>query len=358
MKTNIGIIGCGNISGNYLTNAKKYEVLNITACADLFRDKAEAIAAKYGIPKVCTVEELLADPSVEIILNLTTPDSHALIAKQALLAGKSVYNEKPLTISREEGEEILKIARERGLRIGCAPDTFLGAGYQTCRKLIEDGEIGTPIAAAAFFMNHGHESWHPNPEFYYQKGGGPMLDMGPYYLTALVSLLGPVKRITGSTKTTFLERYYTRDGNKKTIKVETPTHIVGTLDFQNGATAIIITSFDIWAHHFPYIEIYGTEGSISAPDPNGFEGSVKIWKPSTKEWQEVPLLPTRAQSGRSIGLADMALGIHQGRPHRANGDLAFHVLDIMHTIHDASDKNTHIFLSSTCNQPEPLFKDF
>jgi len=271
-----------------MTNSKKYDVLNIAACADLVSSKAQQLADKFGIPKVCTVEEILADPSIEIILNLTTPDAHASVAKKVLLAGKSIYNEKPLTIFRSEGEEITKIAREKGLRVGCAPDTFLGAGYQTCRKLIEDGAIGKPVAASAFFMNHGHENWHPNPEFYYAKGGGPMFDMGPYYLTALVSLLGPVKRITGSTKTTYPERYYTREGVTKTIKVDVPTHIVGTLDFQSGATAIVITSFDIWAHSFPYIEIYGTEGTISAPDPNGFEGVVKLWQPSANAWKEVP----------------------------------------------------------------------
>jgi predicted dehydrogenase len=274
------------------------------------------------------------------------------VAQAAIAHGKSVYSEKPLALNTTDGKAILDQASEAGVRVGCAPDTFLGGGLQTCRKLIDDGWIGTPVAASAFMMSHGHEHWHPSPEFYYQRGGGPMFDMGPYYLTALVSLLGPVKRVTGATRTTFPERTITSQpkfGQK--IQVETPTHVVGLLDFEQGAVATIITTFDVWSAELPRIEIYGTQGTLSVPDPNTFGGPVRLRRAGSTEWQEIPIPFQYTANSRGIGVADMAHAIASGRDHRANGDLAYHVLEIMETIHVASDKGQHQMLASTVARP-------
>jgi len=353
--TKVGIIGCGNISGIYCQNGKTFEILDIVACADLIPERAKARAQEYGIPVACSVEELLANPEIEIVIDLTTPEAHAEVASAVLDAGKSVHNEKPLTIAREEGQRLLKIACEKGLRVGCAPDTFLGAGIQTCRKLIDDGWIGEPVAATAFMMCHGHESWHPDPEFYYKVGGGPMFDMGPYYLTALVNLMGPVKRVTGSARITFPERLITSEPKYGTkITVDVPTHVAGVLDFASGAVGTIITSFDVWAAQLPRIEIYGTEGSLAVPDPNTFSGPVFVRRAGASEWSEVPLTHGYAENSRGIGVADMAYALRSGREHRANGELAYHVLDIMHAVHDASREGKHVELSSTCQRPAPL----
>jgi len=351
----VGVVGCGNISGIYLKRCSAFEILKVAACADIDLGRAKAKAAEYGVPKAYTTEELLADRDIDIVLNLTIPRVHFAVAMAALKAGKSVYNEKPLALMRQEGKKLLAVARRKGLRVGGAPDTFLGGGLQTCRKLIDDGRIGAPIAATAFMMCHGHESWHPDPEFYYKVGGGPMFDMGPYYLTALVALIGPVRRVTGSTRITFPERTITSQPKAGTkVKVDVPTHVVGVLDFANGAIGNIITTFDVWAAELPRIEIYGTEGSLSVPDPNGFGGPVRLRRAGEKEWTEVPLTHGYAENSRGIGVADMAYGLRTGRPHRAGGALAYHVLDIMHAIHDASDKGKHIEPKSTCDRPAPL----
>jgi predicted dehydrogenase len=354
-KTKIGVVGCGNISGTYLKVAKTFDILEVVACADAIPELAKAKATEYGIPRTCTVDEILADPEIGIVLNLTPPAAHGEIALRALQAGKSIYNEKPLAIERSDAHRMLQIAKERNLRVGCAPDTFMGAGLQTCRKLIDDGAIGKPLGATAFMLGRGPEPWHPNPEFFYKAGGGPMFDMGPYYVTALVSLLGPVRRVTGSAQISFAERIIgsgPKKGNK--IKVEIPTHIVGVMDFANGVVGNLITSFDVWACQLPRIEIYGSEGSLSVPDPNTFGGPVKLWKPETKAWEEVPLLPLRAENSRSLGVADMAYALRSGRPHRASGQMAYHVLDVMHSIIDASYASKHIDMASTCERPAPL----
>ncbi len=355
IKTKIGIVGCGNISGTYLKVAPTFDILEVAAVADVIAELAKSRAQEYNIARVLTVDELLADPEISIVVNLTPPAAHASIAMRALEAGKSVYNEKPLAIQREDARRMLQIARERNLLVGCAPDTFMGAGLQTCRKLIDDGAIGRPIAATAFMLGRGPEPWHPNPDFFYQVGGGPMFDMGPYYVTALVNMLGPVTRITGSAQMSFAERIIGSGARKgEAIKVETPTHIVGVLDFASGAVGNLITSFDVWAHQLPRIEIYGTDGSLSVPDPNTFGGPVKLWTPESKVWEEVPLLPIRAENSRSLGVADMAYALRSGRAHRASGALAYHVLDVMHTIHDASREGKHIMLESTCERPAPM----
>jgi predicted dehydrogenase len=351
----VGIIGCGNISGIYLENGKVFDAFDIVAVADIDMSRAEARAAEYNIERACTVEELLADPEIEIVISLTIPAAHAEVAIQAVTAGKTVYTEKPLSVTREDGKRLIALAKEKGVRVGCAPDTFLGGGIQTCRKLIDDGWIGRPVAATAFMPSHGPESWHPNPIFFYQVGGGPMFDMGPYYLTALVNLLGPVKRVTGSAQISFPERTVTNQWNYgDKLKVETATHIAGVMDFQNGAVATIITSFDIWAANLPRIEIYGSEGSLSVPDPNTFGGPVLLRRGGTAEWREMPLSHGFTKNSRGLGVADMASALRSGRPHRANGDLAYHVLDLMHAFHDASREDRHIYLESTCERPAAL----
>jgi predicted dehydrogenase len=238
--------------------------------------------------------------------------------------------------------------------VGCAPDTFLGGGIQTCRKLIDDGQIGEPVAATAFMTCHGHENWHPGPAFYYQRGGGPMLDMGPYYLTALVNLVGPIRRVTGSTRITFAERLITSQPLRgERIVVETATHVAGVMDFANGAVGSIITSFDIWAAHLPRIEIYGAEGSLSVPDPNRFDGTVLLRRAGASDWSEIPLTHS-ADVGRGIGVADMAYALTYGRPARASGELAYHVLDVMCAFEDASQTGRHVDIESTCVQPAAL----
>ena len=348
----VGVVGCGAISGAYLGNSKNYPAFEIAACADLDMDRAKAKAEEHGA-RACTVEEMLADPEIGAVLNLTVPNAHFDLAKAALEAGKHAYNEKPLAITREEGKALVDLASDKGLRLGCAPDTFMGAGGQTCRKLIDDGAIGTPVAATAFMTCHGHESWHPDPEFYYKRGGGPVFDMGPYYVTALVNLLGPVKRVTGSARVTFPERTITSEPKNGTkITVDVPTHVAGVLDFASGAVATIIMSFDVWAASLPRIEVYGSDGSLSVPDPNGFAGPVKLWQPADREWREVE--HTHAGNSRSVGVADMVTTARSGRPHRASGDLAFHVLDIMHAVHEASASGKHVELNSTCERPEPM----
>ncbi len=350
----VGVVGCGNISAIYLKNSRWLDILDIVAVADLIPERAQARAAEFNIPRACTVQELLADPEIEIVINLTIPNAHAEVALAALEAGKSVYNEKPLAITRTDGRRMLELAASRGLRVGCAPDTFLGAGLQTCRKLIEDGAIGEPVAVSAYMLCHGHESWHPDPEFYYKVGGGPMFDMGPYYLTALVSLIGPIRRVTGSARITFPERTITsQPKNGAKIKVDVPTHVAGVMDFENGAVGTLVTSFDVWGHHMPNIEIYGTEGSLGVPDPNGFGGPVLLRRAGEKEWSEAALTHIYAENSRGLGVADMAYGLRTGRPHRASGQLAYHVLDVMHAFHDASREGRHIDIASGY-RPVPL----
>ncbi len=353
-KAKVGVVGCGNISGIYFKNGKWLDSIEIVACADLVPERARAKAAEFGIPRSCTVEELLADPEIEIVINLTIPIAHAEVALAALEAGKCVYNEKPLAITRADGRKMLDLAKSKGLLVGGAPDTFMGGGLQTCRKLIADGAIGEPVAVSAFMLCHGHESWHPDPEFYYKVGGGPMFDMGPYYVTALVSLIGPIRRVTGSARITFPQRTITsqpKNGTK--INVDVPTHVAGVMDFANGAVGTLVTSFDVWSHRMPNIEIYGTEGSLGVPDPNSFGGPVLLRKPGDKDWSDIPLTHIYAENSRGLGVADMAYALRSGRPARASGELAYHVLDVMHAFHDASRDGRHVELTSGY-RPAPL----
>jgi predicted dehydrogenase len=354
-KTKVGIIGCGKISSIYFEAGQKFDAIEIAACADLDLDRARASAATYGVPHAVSVEELLQIPEVEIVINLTIPAAHAEVGLAVLRAGKSVYNEKPLAILREDAQRMIQLAHEKNLRVGGAPDTFLGASLQTCRKLIDDGVIGEPVAASAFMLGRGVESWHPNPDFYYQPGGGPLFDMGPYYLTALTSMLGPVRRVTGSARSSFPERTITTERRRgERIKVEVPTHLAAVLDFASGPIATLVTSFDVAATRMRDIEIYGSEGSLVVPDPNNFTGDVWLKKLGEKEWSSMPLTHIYSENSRGIGVAEMAQAIRANRPHRASAEMAYHVLDIMHAVHEASVESRHIEVASTMTRPDPL----
>ena len=351
MKTlNVGMIGTGNIAPAYIRGCQPFDVIKITACADILMDRARAFADEHGLAAY-SVDELLADDDINIVINLTIPAAHAEVSLQIIEAGKHAYSEKPLALNRADGKKIIQAAAAKGVRMGCAPDTFLGGGGQTARKVIDDGIIGKPIAATAFFLSHGPESWHPNAGFYYLKGGGPLFDMGPYYLTTLVNLMGPVARVAGSASSAFDERIATSDTLRgQVLPVEVNTHIAGTLEFENGAIASVITSFDIWGHHLPYIEIHGEKGSLSVPDPNRFDGAAQTVVGGQREWADRPLTHT-ADIGRGAGVADMAYAIQSGRPHRASGDLAFHVLDIMQALEESAAQGAHININSTFDQP-------
>ena len=351
----VGLVGCGYISDRYLRNAALFPEFEIVACTDAVPERAAERAATYGVPAVGTVAELLADSAIEVVLNLTTPDAHAPVAQAALDAGKSVFNEKPLAIALEDGKRLVETARTRDLRLGAAPDTFLGGGLQTCRQLIDEGAIGEPVAATAFMLIRGHERWHPEPDFYYQAGGGPLFDMGPYYLTALISHLGPVRRVTGSTRVTFPERTIRSEPRAgERIAVEVPTHLAAVLDFASGPIATLVTSFDVWASKAPKLEIYGSEGSLSLPDPNTFAGPVRVRGADDDSWQVVPVTRPYTKNSRGLGLADMAAGLRSGVPHRASGELAYHVLEVMHAVETASTEGRHVEIASTCDRPAPL----
>ncbi len=353
-KMRVGVVGCGNIGKIYFPASKSFSVLEVAACADLNMEAANAKAQEHGL-KAMTVDELLADKSLDIVLNLTTPLAHTEVNLKALEAGKHVYLEKPLAVVREDGAKVLAFAKKKGLRVGCAPDTFLGAGGQTCRKLVDDGWIGTPIAGTAFMMCGGHESWHPNPGFYYLKGGGPMFDMGPYYLTALVNLLGPVKSVCSSAKKSFATRTCTcKPRFGEVMPVEVATHISGVADFVCGASVSVTMSFDVKAHTHSNIEVYGSAGSLSVPDPNCFGGSVKLKRPGDSDWRESSHSHIYPENTRSLGLADMAAAIMSGRPHRCSGELAFHVLDVMQAFLEASEQGRRIDIGSSCERPAPM----
>lgn len=358
-KTRVGIVGCGNISGIYLKNLSSFEHTEVLAVADIDSERAKAKAEEYGIARACSPEQLLADPAIDIAVNLTVPKAHVPVSEQALRAGKHVYVEKPLGVTRDSGRAVRDLATAKGLRIGAAPDTFLGGGIQTCLQLIREGAIGEPVGATAFMLSHGPEGWHPDPEFYYEQGGGPMLDMGPYYLTALVALLGPIRRVTASARISFPTRIIGSEKKRgKVIHVEVPTHIAGVMDFASGVIGTLVTSFDVWSGNVPRIEIYGSEGTLCVPDPNTFGGPVRVRSAGETTWREVELTHGYAENARGLGVAEMAAAIAEGRPQRCGSDLCFHVLDVMEAFHDSSREGRHIQLESACAQPEPLPCDF
>jgi predicted dehydrogenase len=361
----VGIVGCGDISREYLLGCRLFDVVDVVACADREPQRAVDAAAELDVPRACGPEELLADPDVEIVLNLTPPFAHAEVSLAAIARGKHVYSEKPLGATLEEAEAVLSAASQAGVRVGAAPDTFLGGGVQTCRKLIDDGWIGTPVAAVAFVASHGYEHFHPRVGFYYQPGGGPMLDVGVYYLTALVNLLGPVARASGSAIRPSERRVIAKEANRPIeIPVEVATHVAGTLDFRSGVVASVVASWEVWSNGLPFIEIYGTEGSMSIPNPDAFHGAPRIRRPRERElqdypprdaseWQAVPVTH-REDVMRGIGVADMAHALRHGVEHRAGGDLARHVLEVMLAFERSNDEGSHVHIRSDCERPRPL----
>jgi len=350
----VGVIGCGNISEIYLKNLGAYPQTEVIAVADLDAEKARAKAEKHKVLQM-PVDELLTSPSVELVLNLTVPKAHFGVAKAALEAGRHVYNEKPLALNREEGKELLALAESKGLRIGAAPDTFLGAGLQACRKIVDAGQIGRVVAGQAFMMCHGHESWHPSPEFYYEAGGGPLFDMGPYYITALASLIGPVERVTAIGRKFFETRTITSQPKAgKIVPVEVPTHLVAILEFAQGAVIELTTSFDVWHHTLPPITLHGSDGSLLCGDPNGFGELVSIRTSHDKDWRSVPLASAYAENSRGVGVQDIACALQEGREHRANGRLAYHVLDVMQAIRESAEGRSPVTIASTIERPEAM----
>jgi predicted dehydrogenase len=353
-KVGFGVIGCGVISTAYLKAAQRFANLELRAVADMRSAAAEKQAAAFGVPALA-VDQLLKRDDIEIVVNLTVPLAHTDVSRAVLNAGKHVHSEKPLGVTVAEARKVMDLAEAKGLRVGCAPDTFLGGGHQTARKALDDGAIGRPVAGTAFFMCPGHELWHPAPGFYYLRGGGPMLDMGPYYITDLIQLLGPIASVMGSVAKPRFERLVKSEPlNGTLIPVEVPTHVAGLMEFVNGAVISIVMSFDVPRHKHAPIEIYGTEGSMLVPDPNRFGGKVAVAK-TGGDWR-----PVRHTHGnvvgefRSIGVADLAAAIVTGRPHRASGALALHVLEAMEAFQVSAEQGRRVKLETTVERPAML----
>lgn len=355
--TKVAIIGLGDISGIYLENLTTlFKEIEIIGVCTRDRRRAEKVQVKYSIPKVYdTMYDAFADDEVEIILNLTRPSEHFEVNKAALEAGKHVYTEKPLAATKEQGEELMALAKVKGLQIGGAPDTFLGASIQTCRKLVEDGFIGEPVGFHAAMICRGHESWHPNPAFYYKLGGGPMLDMGPYYITALINILGRVSSVTSVARTTFQQRLITSQPYAgQMIDVEVPTYLTGILELEQGAVGTLTTTFDVVYNEQARFEIYGSEGTLIVPDPNLFGENVYLLRRGEDEYTKMPLLFDYRENSRGLGLADMAAALKQNRPARANGEQLFHVLDVMTAFQRSSDKQAREEILSPYKREEAM----
>ncbi|MBA4784924.1 MAG: Gfo/Idh/MocA family oxidoreductase [Rhizobiales bacterium] len=361
----VGIIGCGNISITYLALGPLFNGFRILACADLNRSAAELRAKEYGV-KAQSIEELLANDELDVIVNLTIPDAHFLVSKAILEAGKHVYSEKPLVLSLEEGEELRRIAKAKNLAIGCAPDTFLGGAHQLARKYVDEGGVGRITSGTCHVMSAGMEMWHPNPGFFFLKGGGPILDLGLYYVANLINLIGPVKRVGALTSMASATRTITSEPLAgQTIPVETPTNIHALLEFANGATITMSASWDVWSHRHANMELYGTEGSLYVPDPNFFGGLVEAsgrdkdikplpeWDhPFSKANQEHPNGP-RANY-RAAGLADMAMALIEKRDPRCSLDRSLHGIDVLTSILKSGEEGRFIDMTTTCTQPDPL----
>jgi predicted dehydrogenase len=348
----VGIVGTGNISRQYLDTVRRLPELELTAVADLDPDRAAAVARNYGVRDL-SVEELIGDDHVDAVLNLTVPAAHEAIALQAIAASKIVYNEKPLATSRAAGARIVDAARIAGVKVGCAPDTVLGTGIQTARRAIDDGLVGTPVAATATMVTPGHERWHPSPNLYYQLGGGPLLDMGPYYLSSLISMFGPVVRVLGAASRSRDARTIgagPRAG--ETVAVEVDSHVTGVLVHESGVLSTLVMSFDGIATRSPAIEVHGTEASLTVPDPNHFEGDVAI-HPLGGAWEVLPVSAGLLDAGRGVGLADLAITPGSDEP-RAGGRLGYHVLDVMLSLLEAAEHGTTVEISSTCDRPPPV----
>jgi predicted dehydrogenase len=367
MSARIGLIGCGNISDIYLRNAALFKDIHFVACADLRPETAKAQAERYQIaPR--TVDELLASEDVDIVLNLTVPEAHADVSLAAINAGKHVYTEKPLATRLEDGVRLVEAARAKNLRVGAAPDTVLGAGIQTARQLIDQGKIGKPLLGFAAVLSHGMEHWHPNPFFFFQPGAGPIFDMGPYYLTTLVTLLGPVASVIAAAQSGFAERVITTKTSPhlgQSIKVATPTTAQALLEFHSGAQVTFLASWDVWKHGLPHLELHGTEASLRVPNPNWFGGNVELaegrgdWTVTSTDEGVYGARNYDASDGkhanyRGLGLAEMARAIAEGRPHRANGDVGLHVLAVMAGILQAAELDRRVRIEQGCERPAAL----
>lgn len=362
---NVGVIGCGNISAAYFGLAPLFRGIRMKACSDINMDLAKARAAEFGL-RAETVESLLKADDIDIVVNLTVPAAHYTVSKEVLDAGKHVYSEKPFVLSLAEANDLAERAARRGLRIGSAPDTFLGGAHQLARNLIDTGKVGKITSGTAYVMGHGMEHWHPNPDFFYQPGAGPVLDLGPYYVTNLIQLIGPVRRVAAISSTPRTERTITskpRYGEK--VKVMTPTTIHALLEFANGAVVTLDSSWDVWKHGHAPMELYGEDGTLDVPDPNFFGGTVsytKGTKPVRKlpKWDHPLGVPNQKHASgmlanyRTVGLADMAMAILDGRPHRCSLELALHAVDVMTSILKAGEARQFVDISTTCERPAAL----
>ncbi len=355
----VGMVGVGCISGIYLKNFRDvFRDVELVAVCDLIRERAEKAQAEYNVPKLYdTMEELFADPEIDLVLNLTRPYQHYAVSKAALLAGNHVYCEKSLGADLQEGEELVALAAEKGLIIGGAPDTFMGAGIQTCRKLIEEGLIGEPVGGRLVMASHGVESWHPDPDFYYQRGGGPLYDMGPYYITALINLLGGISQVYGYARTSYDTRLITAKPHEgEIIKVNTPTHIESFITMDSGVTVSLLTSFDIYKTQQNRFELYGTKGTLFVPDPNYFGGTDEIvfFNGETKTEEKYPLTFDYNENSRCLGVDDMASAIESGRAGRATSKQTFHVLEAMAGILKSAETGKPYVLSSHFEKEAPM----
>ena len=355
-RVGVGIVGLGNISGTYLRNltTRFAEDVEVIGCTDMDPTRMRTAVDEYGIRGFPDVQAMFEDARVEMIVNLTNPLAHAAITEAALAEGRHVYSEKPLTVDFADAQSLLRRADAAGVLVGCAPDTFLGDGLQACRRLMDSGAIGSAVAATAFMVCHGHENWHPAPAFFYKLGAGPMLDMGPYYLTAMVSLMGPIRRVTGFERTTFPTRTISSQPLAgTTIDVEVATHVAGVLEFAAGPIATLVTTFDVWSAQVPHLEIYGAQGSLSAPDPNTFGGPVRIRHATDVTWQEIKVEGDATDDSRGLGIVDLARAIRSGGQPRASGSMACHVLEAMHGIHVSATSGSAYHMQTACTVPMP-----
>lgn len=360
----VGIIGCGNISTAYLQLASMFKGYDIVAAADINMDNARARAAEFDV-RAQTVDDLLAAADVDLVINLTIPAAHVDVSRAILKAGKHVYSEKPFVLSLAEAQELGDIAKAEGVRIGSAPDTFMGGSHQLARNLIDAGAIGKVTSGTAVVMSSGMEDWHPNPDFFFQKGGGPILDLGPYYICNLVQLLGPVQKVTSFTGMASDTRTIQNGPrNGETVPVETPTTIHSVLSFESGAIITLLASWDVWASNHPIMELYGSEGTMDVPDPNFFGGILTVTErsgdPVEKSWDHpfsVPNFEETQANYRGAALADMALAIAEGRPHRCNDEFATHVVEVMTAILEAGETGTVMTMTTTCSKPDVLGPD-
>ncbi len=357
----IGVIGCGNISAAYMRLAPRFRGIEMRACADMNPDAAAARAAEFGL-RAETVEGLMAAKDIDVIVNLTIPAAHFAVSKQVLEAGKHVYSEKPFVLTLEEGRELARIAAAKGLRVGSAPDTFLGGAHQLARALIDTGAVGQITSGTCFVQGPGMEMWHPNPDFFFQPGGGPVLDMGPYYISNLVQLLGPVKRVAAmSAKGQEYRTISSKPRAGEKIKVETPTTVHAVLQFHSGAQVTFCASWDVWEQSHTNMELYGQAGTLHIPDPNFFGGEVRMTKKQAfvnamPQWDHpFSEINDNGQANyRTAGLADMAQAILAGRPHRCSLEFALHVVDVMTSILASGEEGKFIDISTTCDQPAAL----